>query len=102
MASRATNSRGVDMGNKRIANWLQRIYLTRDEEISCSQCFDLVSGYVEMEITGLDPASKLPQVQHHLDQCLACREEYETLRDLRHLEDDQGTPSLDDLRKLFL
>jgi hypothetical protein len=78
--------------------WLRNIYRTQDEEISCTECFDLVSQFVEIEISGGDVTVELPQVKQHLQQCRACREEYETLRDLIQLDDQGDTPSLDDLR----
>jgi hypothetical protein len=81
----------------RFERWLQNIYNTRDEEISCSECFDLVSHYVDVELSGEDAARKMPQLKLHLNQCAACREEYETLRDLARLEKDEQPPSLDDL-----
>jgi predicted anti-sigma-YlaC factor YlaD len=77
--------------------WLQNIYRTQDQEISCSECFDLVSSFVELEASGEDAARKLPQVKQHLEQCAVCRQEYEALRDLRRLEDESGLPSQDDL-----
>ncbi|HSB65210.1 MAG TPA: hypothetical protein VLD65_01450 [Anaerolineales bacterium] len=83
---------------KHLASWLESIFHTQSEEISCTECFDLVSSYVELEIRGNDPAIKHPKVKQHLGQCAACREEYETLRDLRQLEEEQGIPSIDDLR----
>ena len=79
-------------------NWLKNIYETRAEEISCTECFDLVSRFVELEASGQDAAAKLPQLKQHLQQCRACRDEYETLRDLRLLEDKGEMPSLDDLQ----
>ena len=85
----------------RFENWLKNIYETRDEEISCTECFRLVSPYVELEITGQDAAARLPEVKQHINQCPACREEYETLRDLRRLEDQGDIPSLDDLENLI-
>jgi hypothetical protein len=78
--------------------WLQNIYRTQDVEISCTECFDLSSQFAELEISGRDAAVELPRVKHHLDQCRACREEYETLRDLILLEDQNDLPSVDDLR----
>ena len=30
------------MDRKRFENWLKTIYETREEEISCTECFDLV------------------------------------------------------------
>ena len=78
--------------------WLQNIYRTQDVEISCTECFDHSSQFAELEISGRDAAVELPRVKHHLDQCRACREEYETLRDLILLEDQNDLPSVDDLR----
>jgi hypothetical protein len=82
----------------RFERWLQNIHTTQDEEISCSECFDLVSHFVEVELSGEDAAAKMPQLKQHLNQCSACREEYETLRDLRRLENEGEFPSLDDLQ----
>jgi hypothetical protein len=78
--------------------WLRNIYKTLDEEISCTECFDRSSQFVELEISGRDAAVELPRVKQHLDQCRACREEYETLRDLILVEDQNDLPSVDDLR----
>jgi hypothetical protein len=86
------------MIHNRFEKWLRNIYETREEEISCTECFDLVSRFVELESSGQDAAARMPQLRHHLDQCRACRDEYETLRDLRRLEDESGPPSVDDLR----
>jgi hypothetical protein len=86
----------------RFERWLQNIYRTQEEEISCSECFDSVSHFVEVELSGGDAASQMPRVKQHLDQCRACREEYEALRDLRRLEDTDDLPSLDDLKGLIL
>ena len=89
------------MKSDRFESWLQNIYHTQEEEISCTECFDLVSHFVELELSGGDPAIKMPQLVQHLNQCPACREEYETLRDLRRFEDEGGATSLDDLRNLI-
>ena len=86
------------MDRKRFENWLKNIYETREEEISCSECFDLASRYLELEIAGQDAAARMPELKHHLDQCRACRDEYETLRELRLLEEKGGFPLLDDLQ----
>lgn len=86
------------MDHQRFTHWLKNIYETRENEISCSECFDLVSRYVELEIAREDASGKMPEVRHHLNQCRACRDEYEALRDLRRLEDDGELPSVDDLK----
>jgi hypothetical protein len=84
--------------NDRFERWLETIRNTRDEEISCSACFDFVSQYVEVELSGEDAAAQMPQLRQHLDQCPACRAEYETLRDLQELENKGELPSLGDLQ----
>lgn len=86
------------MDRNRFENWLKNIFETREEEISCSECFDQVSRFVELEIANQDATARMPELKQHLNQCRACREEYETLRDLRLLEQKGGLPSLDDLQ----
>ena len=86
------------MKRDRFESWLRNIYETQSEEISCTECFDLVSPFVELEVSGGDAAAKMPQVKHHLNQCRACRDEYEVLRDLRLLEENGKMPSIDDLQ----
>ena len=89
------------MKKERLEGWLHNIYETRDEEISCSECFDLVSHFVELELSGQDAAQGMPQLKQHLHQCTACRDEFETLRDLGKLEAKSGLPSLKDLQDLI-
>ena len=89
------------MRKDRFERWLKNIHHTQEQEISCSECFDQVSHYVDVELAGEDAAGRLPQLRQHLDQCAACREEYETLRDLRRLEKDGQLPYVDDLRGLL-
>ncbi len=89
------------MNRDRFERWLRNIYETQDEEISCTECFDLVSRFVELETSGQDAGATMPRVKQHLNQCPACREEYETLRDLRLLEEKGDLPSLDDLQDLL-
>jgi hypothetical protein len=89
------------MNHNRFEKWLRNIYETREEEISCTECFDLVSRFVELEVSGQDAATKMPELKQHLDQCGACRDEYESLRNLRLLEEQDEIPSLDDLQNLI-
>ena len=65
--------------------WVKKILETEDEEISCSECFDLVSNYVDTHQDGTNRVI-VARLEKHLGQCLACREEYEVLRDLAMAE----------------
>ena len=89
------------MKSDRFERWLKNIYDTQDAEISCSECFDMVSHFVEVELAGEDAASKMPQLKQHLGQCPACHAEYETLRDLQSLENKGELPSFEDLQGLI-
>ena len=86
------------MEHGRFESWLKNIYETQDEEISCTECFDLVSRFVELEISGENAVAKMPQLNQHLGQCRACRDEYQMLLALARFENEGGAPSLDDLR----
>ena len=89
------------MNNDQLEHWLQNIYGTQEDEISCSECFDQVSHFVEVELYGEDAAGKMPQLKQHLNQCAACRQEYETLREIAQLEKEDRLPSSKDLQDLI-
>jgi hypothetical protein len=58
---------------------LQSLSMTEDVEIGCEDCFDEMDKYVEMLRQGKDPAKVMPLVQHHLDICCCCQEDFEAL-----------------------
>jgi len=82
-------------------SFLRHIWETEDQEISCTECFDLVPQYVDLEITGQVAHKKLPRLRQHLNQCGVCREEYEVLRDLARGEAEGRLPPTDELRNSF-
>ncbi len=64
---------------------------TRDDEIDCGRCFELLDRFVELTLAGADPAEALPLVQDHLDRCGDCREEFEALLLALRSELDRNT-----------
>lgn len=70
------------MNRSQIARWMGLVLDTRDEEISCSECFDQVPAYVEAELEGHGSAETYALLRQHLGQCRVCREEYEVLREI--------------------
>jgi hypothetical protein len=80
---------------------LRRIAETETDEISCSECFELLPGAVEHELSGAGATPVQVRLAQHLGQCGVCREEYDVLRDLvrsgsgnlRPGADRPGTPS---------
>lgn len=67
---------------------LKKIWATEENEISCSDCFDLISDVVDLEISGATLPEGLKIVHQHLHQCRACMDEYEVLRDLALMDAD--------------
>jgi hypothetical protein len=70
----------------RFGGWMQRVFATQPHEITCSECFDHISTYVDLEVAGQDAPNTLPDVEQHLLQCPACAEEYEALLDVAWIE----------------
>lgn len=87
------------MSESRFEELVRRVATTEDEELSCSECFDVVSDYVDLEIAGADPAASLPRLAQHLRQCGVCLEEYEVLRDLVRSDPLGHLASIDDFRR---
>jgi hypothetical protein len=87
---------GEAMGSK-LSRWLKRVQETQDEEISCSECLDQVSQYVDLELATGEADQHMPQLRQHLDQCQVCSEEYQVLRGLARLEAENDLPSQEEL-----
>ena len=51
-------------------------------ELLCDECFDKLDQYVDLELRGDSADEKITGMRAHLDGCPACREEYDSLRDL--------------------
>jgi hypothetical protein len=52
---------------------------TRQEELSCDECFEQVDRFAEMMLEGKNAAEALPLVEAHLQGCAECKEEFEAL-----------------------
>jgi hypothetical protein len=58
---------------------VREIAEAREVEIGCDECFEQLDRFVEMRLSGMDPAQAMPLVQEHLEICGECREEFEAL-----------------------
>ena len=56
------------------------------EEMSCSDYFEQLPRYAELEAAGEDAAARLPEVRHHMHQCPECEEVYLGLREILRLK----------------
>jgi hypothetical protein len=61
---------------------LKRLLGPSEPELLCDECFDRLDEYVELELVGAHAYEEIPGMHAHLEGCPACREEYESLREL--------------------
>ncbi|WP_224372945.1 hypothetical protein [Hyalangium versicolor] len=59
---------------------------TRDVEIGCDDCLAQVVDYAERQLVGHEVPEALRLVEHHLQDCPECHEEYEALLDALRAE----------------
>jgi hypothetical protein len=52
---------------------------TRDEELNCDGCFAEMNRFIDLLIEGKRPEEAMPLMQHHLDMCGECHEDFEAL-----------------------
>jgi hypothetical protein len=52
---------------------------TREEELTCEQVFAALDQFVELAARGEDVDKLMPLIQHHLNMCADCMEEYRVL-----------------------
>lgn len=67
------------MKREQFTQMVRSVFAARDDEIVCSQFFELLPRFVDLKLFGEDAAALLPQVSHHLGQCPECREVYQAL-----------------------
>ena len=78
------------MNHAQFLELLRAIFDTREDEIVCSEFFELLPKYVDLVLATADasrsqpdqPADILPQVAHHILQCSECADAYEALLEI--------------------
>lgn len=78
------------MNHAQFSKLLRAIFDTRDDEIVCSEFFELLPRYVDLVLATADASplqlgqagDALPQVAHHILQCPECAEAYEALLEI--------------------
>jgi hypothetical protein len=62
-----------------MSDLLNRLLGPGEPEVTCEECFELLDEFVEIEVRGDDPDTRLPGMRAHLHGCPACREDHESL-----------------------
>jgi predicted component of type VI protein secretion system len=52
---------------------------TREDELTCDQVLAVLDQFAELAARGEDVSKLMPLVQHHLQMCADCMEEYRVL-----------------------
>jgi hypothetical protein len=81
------------MNREHLDRLLRRIAATEPEEISCSECFDLLAAGVEIGLAGAAEHPGWARLAQHLAQCAVCQDEYDVLRSFVAEDDDAGGPT---------
>lgn len=58
---------------------VQMIEKTQEVELSCDDVYELLDQYTELANRGGDTKELMPLVDHHIEICPDCREEFEAL-----------------------
>ena len=58
---------------------LRMIENTKEVEFSCDDVYHLLDQYSEAVVQGKNAEELMPLVEHHIDMCPDCREEFEAL-----------------------
>lgn len=67
---------------------LKSLSITQTEEMTCGECYEEIDHYVEMLKDGKSPTEVMPLVEHHINLCPPCREEFVALLEaLKAIED---------------
>lgn len=70
--------------SEKLQKMMAMLSATREEELTCDEVFALLDQFTELAAQGEDVAALMPLVQHHLDMCPDCREEFKVLESILH------------------
>jgi anti-sigma factor ChrR (cupin superfamily) len=77
--SGALASHNGKMSPEALRKVLQQIENAQEVELTCDEVLALMDQFAEATLRGEDIARLMPLVQHHLEMCRDCREEFEAL-----------------------
>ena len=58
---------------------IQMVEITQEIEFSCDDVYQILDQYTEMVYRGENAEKLMPLVEHHIEICPDCREEFEAL-----------------------
>lgn len=85
--TRAHAGTGPHLSDAAVHNLMMALSMTRGDELSCGEVYALLDEYADHVVSDEDAAKLMPLVEHHLQMCKDCTEQYEAL--MRILETDE-------------
>ena len=73
------SSKKLRIDKDKFQQMLKVIEQTRPDELSCDEIANLLCQFSEVVQAGGNAASLMPLIEHHLQICPDCREEFEAL-----------------------
>lgn len=70
----------MKMSNQKINELLKMLALTREQEMTCDECFVQMSEFVEHRLSGKSIPESLQCIDDHLELCGECRDEFDSLK----------------------
>lgn len=68
-----------ELSDPMIEQLIRSLASSNEEELSCSEVYDLLDQYAESHLRGEDAERLMPLLKEHLDVCHECCDEYEAL-----------------------
>lgn len=69
----------MTLSRQQIEELIKGVSLTRDEEVTCDECLGDLAEFAERMLEGKSLPDGLRAVEHHLEICAECHEEYAAL-----------------------
>jgi hypothetical protein len=69
----------MNLSDDQIRALLQAVSCTRENELTCDECLMQLGSFAELTLRGRPPEEAYDLVQHHLQVCGECHEEFALL-----------------------
>ena len=81
----------------KIETFVVKIAQTREQEASCDDCARLSAKLAEMLAASDVRDKELLAILHHLQECIPCAQEFQTLCDCERMDREEAWPSFEEM-----